>query len=386
MKKALVCAHVASMIQQFNMENIRLLLQLGYTVDVVCNLEQPGGITPEKAREMQQQLTAMGVGVYHMPAPKKVTAVGDIVRSFGIVRRLMRENRYDLVHCHSPIGGAICRAANRVSGNYKKTKMIYTAHGFHFYQGAPKVNWLLYYPIEKLCSRWTDVLITINREDDRLAKERMSAGETLYVPGVGVDVEKLAAVDVNREEKLQQLGISPEALVIFSVGELNGNKNHRIIIEAMARMESSRVHYMIAGRGAGGEQLQELAQQYGLEERVHVLGYRSDVPELMAAADVYAFPSYREGLPVSMMEAMAMGKAVVGSRIRGNVDLLEDKRGGVLLEPDDAVGFAVAIETILRDEELRQKMGEHNKAVMKNFDRKTVEKTMTELYGENRNG
>ena len=380
MKKALVCAHVASMIQQFNMENIRLLLQLGYTVDVICNMEQTGGITPEKAREMQAQLTELGVGVYHMPAPKKVTAMGGIIQSFRIMCRLMRENRYDLVHCHSPIGGAICRAANRVSGSYQKTKMIYTAHGFHFYQGAPKKNWLLYYPIEKLCACWTDVLITINREDHQLAKERMSAGETLYVPGVGVDVEKLAAVRVSREEKLQQLGISPEAFVIFSVGELNSNKNHRIIIEAMAQLESSRVHYMIAGRGADGAKLQELARNYGLEERVHVLGYRSDVPELMAAADLYAFPSYREGLPVSMMEAMAMGRAVVCSKIRGNVDLMEDKKGGFLLSPDDADGFAAAIATILGDEELRRQMGEHNKAVMKNFDRKTVEKTMVELY------
>ena len=168
--------------------------------------------------------------------------------------------------------------------------------------------------------------------------------------------------------------------MIFSVGELNGNKNHRIIIEAMAQLESSRVHYMIAGRGADGAKLQELARHYGLEERVHVLGYRSDVPELMAAADLYAFPSYREGLPVSMMEAMAMGRAVVCSKIRGNVDLMEDKKGGFLLSPDDADGFAAAIATILGDEELRRQMGEHNKAVMKNFDRKTVEKTMVELY------
>ena len=381
MKKALVCAHVASMIQQFNMENIRLLQQLGYTVDVVCNLEQPGGITPEKAREMQAQLTELGVGVYHMPAPKKVTAAGDIMQSFRIVRRLMQENRYDLVHCHSPIGGAICRMANRVSGNYKKTKIIYTAHGFHFYQGAPLINWLMYYPIEKICARWTDVLITINREDHQLAKARMSAGEALYVPGVGVDVEKLAAVCVSREEKLQQLGISPEDFVIFSVGELNSNKNHRVIIEAMAKMELANVHYMIAGRGADGAKLQELARSYGLEERVHVLGYRSDVPELMAAADVYAFPSYREGLPVSMMEAMAMGKAVVCSQIRGNVDLMEDKKGGFLLLPNDVDGFAAAIETILCDGKLRQQMSEYNKAVMNNFDRKTVEKTMAELYG-----
>lgn len=380
MKKALVCAHVASMIQQFNMENIRLLQQKGYVVDVACNMEQTGGITPEKAQEMAAQLAQSGVRVYHIPAPKKITDVGGILESYRILRRLMRENRYALVHCHSPIGGAICRAANRFSGNYKKTKMLYTAHGFHFYQGAPRLNWLLYYPVEKLCARWTDVLITINREDHLLAEQKMCAGETIYVPGVGVDMEKLAAVRVDREEKLRSLGIDTDAPVILSVGELNGNKNHRVIIEAMAHLEQKNVHYLIAGRGAGGEQLYSLARQCGVEERVHLLGYRADVPELMAASDLYAFPSYREGLPVSMMEAMAMGKAVVCSRIRGNVDLLADGEGGFMRMPDDVAGFAEAIRTILGDAQLRCRMGLHNREVMEHFSRKTVEKTMAELY------
>lgn len=381
MKKALVCAHVASMIQQFNMENIRLLQQLGYAVDVACNLEQPGSITPEKAKAMQAQLTDMGVRVSHIPAPKKVSAVCDIIRSFGIVRRLMRENSYDLVHCHSPIGGAICRLANRTSGNYKKTKMIYTAHGFHFYQGAPRINWLLYYPIERLCARWTDVLITINREDDRLAKKKMHAGETVYMPGVGIDLERLAAIPVNREEKRRELGIDTDTAMVFSVGELNRNKNHRVIMEALAQLPQKNVHYVIAGRGPDGETLREKARQCGVEDRVHILGYRSDVLELMAAADVYAFPSYREGLPVSMMEAMAMGKAVVCSEIRGNVDLLEDGKGGFLLHPDDVEGFAEKLQLLLENEALRDAMGVHNKHVMHSFDRKIVEKCMSEIYG-----
>ena len=138
------------------------------------------------------------------------------------------------------------------------------------------------------------------------------------------------------------------------------------------------MHYLIAGRGAGGEQLYSLARQCGVEERVHLLGYRADVPELMAASDLYAFPSYREGLPVSMMEAMAMGKAVVCSRIRGNVDLLADGEGGFMRMPDDVAGFAEAIRTILGDAQLRCRMGLHNREVMEHFSRKTVEKTMAE--------
>lgn len=380
MKKALVCAHVASMIQQFNMENIRLLQQMGYTVDVACNMEQPGSITVEKAKEMEQQLAAMGVRVFHIPAPKKVLAAGKILRSFTILRNLIRENGYALVHCHSPIGGAICRAANRFSGNAQKTKMIYTAHGFHFYQGAPKINWLIYYPIEKLCARWTDVLITINWEDYRLAQKKMRAGKVVYVPGVGIDTEKMAEVRVDRDEKMQQLGIENSSVVILSVGELNGNKNHGVIIEALAQLPLKNAHFIIAGRGPDRERLLEKARRCGIEERVHLLGYRTDVPELMAVADVYAFPSYREGLPVSMMEAMTMGKTVVCSEIRGNVDLMEDGKGGFLVDPDDVNGFAEKLQILLENKPLRDAMGAHNRSVMKSFDRKAVEKSMAEIY------
>ncbi len=381
MKKALVCAHVASMVQQFNMENIRLLLEQGYEVDVACNMERPGSITPEKAKEMERQLAGMGVRVIHIPAPKKVTAVKGILQSFGILRKRMKENNYALIHCHSPIGGMVCRVANLFGGNYRKTRMLYTAHGFHFYQGAPLKNWLLYYPVEWLCSRFTDVLITINREDYALACKRMCAKKTVYVPGVGVDTAKAANVCVDRNEKLAQLEIPEDAVVIFSVGELNHNKNHRVIIQAMAKLDDRKVHYVIAGRGDGGEVLRECAQKNGVEERLHVLGYRSDVPELMAIADVYAFPSYREGLPVSMMEAMAAGKAVVCSNIRGNTDLMSDGVGGFLLDPDDMDGFARALQTLLQDHAQRAQMGAHNQQIMQKFDRKVVEKTMQELYG-----
>ncbi len=379
MKRALMYASVASMIQQFNMENIRLLLEQGYEVDVACNMEQGSTITQEKIAAMERELEAMGVNVFHIPVPRKVTAVGGILNSFRASRRLMNERNYSLIHCHSPIGGMICRLANRFSKGYGKTKMIYTAHGFHFYKGAPKKNWLIFYPVEWFCSRYTDVLITINQEDYALAKGKMMAKRVEYVPGIGVDTEKFSAAPVYLSEKRKELGIPRNAFLLLSVGELNQNKNHEVVIRSMAHLDKN-IHYIIAGKGSLGQYLRDVAQSVGVADRVHLLGYRTDMVQLFRICDLFVFPSYREGLSVSLMESMAAGCAVVCSRIRGNTDLIREGIGGYLVNPQDIAGFAEKISLIQNDDTLRENMGKENAAFIENFSRKTVAARMQEFY------
>ena len=380
MKRALITASVASMIDQFNMPNIRLLLELGYEVDAAANFTDPGSITAERAEALKVCLTDMGVTVTDLPIPRRITALGGIIKSYRVMKRLSRDRKYDLVHCHSPIGGAIARLAVRRERKKGITKSIYTAHGFHFYRGAPKKSWLLFYPIEKLCSRFTDVLITINREDYALAKDKLRAGRVEYIPGVGVDTDRFFQPDV-REEKRRELGISKDAALLLSVGELNANKNHAVIIRALAQLERADVHYAIAGRGALGEELSALCRKMGVEDRVHLLGYRDDVAQIYSAADVFVHPSYREGLPVSVMEAMAAGLPIAASRIRGNTDLV-DTEGGFLLEPADTDGFARAIDGLLKDRELMKKMGEHNRLASSKYSVSTVKELTEKIYKE----
>lgn len=364
-KRALVYASVASMIQQFNMENIRLLLSMGYEVDVVSNMETGNTITPEKVAAMKAELEKMGVHVIHMPIPRSPLAVGAMLKSFRMTRKMMRERNYALAHCHSPVGGLICRLANRLSGCYQKTRMIYTAHGFHFYKGAPRKNWLIYYPIEKLCSRWTDTLITINREDYALAEEKMHANRTVYVPGIGVNTRKFKVEKGIAEEKRKELGVGENDTVMFSVGELSDRKNHEVVIRALAQINDRKIKYFIAGLGSKKEYLTELIQQFELEENVFLLGYRSDIAELMNAADMYAFPSFQEGLPVALMEAMACGLPVVCSKIRGNTDLI-DENGGFFFDPGNEVACRTAIESILNADAV--KMGSYNREKIQSFD------------------
>ncbi len=343
MARALMYASVASMIQQFNMENIRLLLEQGYRVDVACNMEQGSTISAEKIAYMQRELEQLGVEVIHIPIPRNITAFKQIFLSLRETLHLMNDRCYDMVHCHSPIGGMICRLANRLSQHYKQTRMLYTAHGFHFYKGAPLKNWMLYYPVEKICSHFTDVLITINQEDYALAQKKLKSKRVEYIPGVGIDTEKFANTQIDKVAKRQELGIPENAILLLSVGELNKNKNHETVIRAIKDLD---VYYIIAGKGDLQEHLQSIIDEFGMTERVKLLGFRNDVAELYQVSDIYVLPSIREGLNVSVMEAMASGLPCVVSKIRGNTDLI-DEDGGALFEPHSADDCKNAICRVL---------------------------------------
>lgn len=376
-KKALVMASVASMIDQFNMQNIRLLQDAGYQVHVIANFEQGNTTTAERTAELKEKLRQMGVKVIHIPIPRKIFSVGNIFRAYQETKKECISNQYALVHCHSPIGGVIARLSARKIRK-KGAKVIYTAHGFHFYKGAPVRNWLVFYPIEKLCARWTDVLITINTEDHEFAKRHFTRAQVEYIPGIGVDTAAFYDARLHRREKRQELQLAEDAVVLFSVGELNRNKNHEVILRAMAKLDREDVHYCIAGRGDLQGYLTDLAESLGIGPWVHLLGYRTDIHELLGMADVFVFPSKREGLSVSLMEAMASGLPCVVSRIRGNVDLIEDGKGGYLCDAWDAEGFAEGVEKIIEGEAAA--LGNANIETMKKFDIHAVNVKMDKIY------
>ena len=376
-KRALMYASVASMIQQFNMANIRLLLESGYEVDVVCNLEQGSTITPEKIAAMRSELEGMGVRVIHVPIPRKISAIGEIITSFRMSRQIIAQGEYSLIHCHSPIGSVLCRLANRFSGRYGKAKMIYTAHGFHFFKGAPLLNWLIFYPMEWFCSWFTDVLITINHEDHDLASRQFRARQVAYVPGIGVDLEKYRTDSSGWAEKLAELGLCGADTILVSVGELSVRKNHEVVLRALAREQDPHYQYLICGLGPLKEQLEQLVEELGIRDRVHFLGYRNDIAQILNIANIYVFPSLQEGLPVALMEAMAAGKAVACSRIRGNTDLIEEQ-GGTLFDPRSVDDCADAIGRMLNAD--YEQMGRFNTQKILGFSRETVGRQMADLY------
>ena len=293
------------------------------------------------------------------------------------LKQLIDENEYALIHCHTPVGALLTRLCAR-QARKKGTRVVYTAHGFHFFKGAPLKNWLLFYPAEWLTAHWTDLLITINNEDAQRAA-RMPAKKTAKVNGVGVDLSRFEP-PVDRRVAREKLGIPQAAQVLMTVGEHSVRKNHVVLLKAAAKLPDVQV--LLCGWGEGLPALEQLADSLGIRDRVHFLGFRKDVPEILPAADVYVFPSLHEGLPVALMEAMAVGLPVVVSNVRGCVDLIEQGDGGFLRDPMDVDGFAKDIRTLLDDPALRERMGAKNRATMQGFSLPDVMEKMAALYQE----
>lgn len=347
---------------------IRELLDEGHTVDIA---------TSETVKPVPACYREWGCRVFHLPCSRSPLSKGNLT-AIKAIRRIVTENGYDLVHCHTPIAAACTRLACRKLRKKKGLKVFYTAHGFHFYKGAPLKNWLIYYPVEKFCARFTDKLITINHEDFALAQKKMKAGEVLYVPGVGINIDRFRDVSVDRSAKRRELGIPEDAVMLLSVGELNENKNHKTVIHAMACMDRKDIHYVIAGIGPKEEALRQQAESLGLGERFHLLGYRSDIAELLTVADAFVFPSYREGLSVSLMEAMANGLPCAVSRIRGNTDLI-DSEGGAHFDPHKVETCVEALETVLSKDHAA--MSAHNQQKIRYFSLPSVMEMMKSIYG-----
>lgn len=379
MAKALILASVASMIDQFNMHNIALLQELGYEVQVACNFEDGSTCDAARIRLLRQRLAELGVAAHQIDFSRSLTGILAHLRAYRQVKRLVREEHYDLIHCHSPIGGMICRWAAR-GERRRGTGMLYTAHGFHFYRGASLNSWLLFYPIEKQCARFTDTLITINAEDYALAQKKMCAKRVEYVPGVGIHVERFGMASVDRAAKRREIGVPEDAFVMISVGELNRNKNQQIGIRALAALDRQDVYYWIVGHGRTQARLERLARRLSVADRVRFLGYRDDVPELYRAADVCLFPSVREGLGLAAVEGLAAGLPLVCSANRGTAEYARNGENAFVCAHDSVEAFRDAMEHLYSDVELRKRLGENGQKTAERFDYSHVTARMREIY------
>lgn len=355
---------------------------LGHEFYAVANRSRA---TPEEIKEDEEKY---GIRLLHMDVARSPFSLQNLVAYKQLVKLIQEEN-IDYIHCNTPIGGILGRLAGK---KCKVKRVIYQAHGFHFYKGAPLINWLLYYPVEKWLAHYTDALITINREDYELAKKKFklrNGGKVYYVPGVGIDTaqytpnKNVSAASENFSiwaQKRVELGIPLDAFLLISAGDLNINKNNRVIISAMEKLNNKQIHYVLCGVGDQQAKMQKQADDAGLHDNIHFLGFRTDIKELYETADCFVMPSLREGLSRSMMEAMASGLPCIASRIRGNTDLLEGAEGGFLCNTMDVDDYAEKLNILANDAELRAKMGEHNLRNIVNFGIETVTEEIRKIY------
>lgn len=376
MKKALIITTISGFVPQFELNNVRILKSLGYEVHYASNFERPVYDFDRNLFERE------GIIIHPVMIEKSPAHVIRNVRAFLQLKKLIAKERFDLVHCHNPMGGVVGRLAGAKS--HAKPVMLYTAHGFHFYKGAPLKNWIFFYPAERLLARITDHMITINREDyTRAEKFRLRPGGRVWlIPGVGLDTGRFVPRKEMQKRQKRQLGFPEDSFVILSVGELNENKNHRAVIEAVRMLNNPRIYYGICGRGPQERELRGLINRAGLEEHVRLLGYRKDIEEVLAAADCFIFPSKREGFGMAAVEAMASGVPLITSDCRGTREYMEDQRTGIVCRRNAPESYKEAIERLMEHPQQRREMEEECRKRAQRFGLAATGHIMRTIYEE----
>lgn len=293
---------------------IKELIEEGHTIDIATNTD---------IADVSDFYKKLGCKIFKISCIRTPFSINNFY-AINEIKKIVNNNNYDIVHCHTPVASICTRIACK-KNRKKGLKVFYTAHGFHFYKGAPLVNWLVFYPIEKICSYFTDVLITINKEDYDFSKRKMKASKIVFVRGVGIDIDYFKNTIIDTYKKRIEIGIPKDAYMILSVGELSKRKNHIIVIKALKELKNKNIHYVIAGDGSLKDKLTIYIKNNHLENNVHLLGQRFDVNELYKCADLFVFPSLQEGLPVALIEALASELPSISSCIRGAVDILNNE-------------------------------------------------------------
>ncbi len=383
MKKVLIVATVPSMIGQFNMSNIKILQNMQYKVEVACNFKDKTVWDERRISELKEILNLKRVQFYQIDFIRNAFDIPRHFKAYKQLKKLVHRKKYEIIHCHTPIAAMIAR----IVAHQEKIKIIYTAHGFHFFKGAPIKNWFLYYPVEKFLSQWTDCLITINKEDYHRAKRKFYAKRTEYIPGVGVNTKKFrkpAGEEVLeiKKKKRMEFGLNIDDFVIVSVGELNENKNHQVIIKAIAKMKNKKIKYLICGQGELQQRLLYLIKEYNLEEQVFLLGFRNDIKEILWAGDLFAFPSRREGLGLAAIEAMAAGLPIITSNIHGINDYSVNSVTGYSCDSNNENCMKKAIEILMNNKKIYIKCSQNVSEIAKRFDVVKAERIMTKIYDE----
>ena len=365
MKRILITSSDA-MMYQFLLRHIRYLAEHGYEVDCGCFAAE--GYEGQNYFQRIKRALPQNSHLYKIHTHRSPLSAGNY-RGLSELKKMIRDGRYDIVWTNEPVMGFLTRMAaesQRKSG----LKVMYIAHGFHFYRGAPAKNWALFYPAERAMARVTDLLVTINRDDYALAQKDFQSTRVAYIHGVGFDGERFASAPEKRREMREKFGIPQDAFLVLSVGELNENKNHRVVIDALsdlARKGNKTVYYLVCGEGDQRENLTRQAEGSPMAGRIMLPGFCENIEEICKAADLYCFPSIREGLSVSLMEAMSCGLPVVCSDIRGNRDLIVAEEGGWLCDSGDASAFAGAIADCLHNREKAKRFGERNRKAVGEF-------------------
>lgn len=370
MKKVLFVAHVDSHIRHFHIPYLKYFKEKGYEVHVATSNDE------------NEEFPYCDVK--HTICMERSPFKLNNLKAIKQMKKLFETEKFDLVHCHTPVGGAVTRLAGKTARK-NGMKIFYTAHGFHFYKGAPMKNWLIYYPIEKYLSKTTDVLITINHEDYELAKSKFHAKDVRLVHGVGVDDKKFSDEKLPVDEYValrNELGLTANDFVMMYVAELNANKNQNMLIDAMKDLIkiNSNIKLCLVGKGNLEEEYKKKIEELGLQENIILSGYRSDVDRLLKVVDLCVATSKREGLPINLVEASLSGVPILALKNRGHLEIVKDNENGFIIETENEL--ITRILQLYTDKDLLMRLKKNASESVKEFSLENALKETTKIYEE----
>ena len=370
MNKVLFVATVDSHIKQFHIPYLKWFKENGYEVHVATNSNEPIQYCDKK----------------HCISIERNPIKIENIKAVKQLKKIIENEKIQLIHCHTPVGAAVSRIAARKSRKKDGTRVIYTAHGFHFYKGAPIKNWIIFYPIEKLLAKYTDCIITINKEDYEIARNKFKSKQVKYVNGVGIVTDRLNVNFSQEQQKIkkEELGIPQDNIVLTYVAELNENKNQKLLIDVVEEIikKQKNVTLLMVGEGKKKIDYQNIIEQKGLEKNIKLLGYRKDIGEILSITDICTASSLREGLPLNIIECMYMGIPVIATDNRGHRELIKDGKNGYIVKSPNIDIYKNRLEELIENPELRKKLGEKSKKMSEKYTIKNVIKDMEKIYKE----
>lgn len=367
MKKILVTANLDLFFTKFLIPHLKYLKDRGYEVHVAC---RDTGVTIPYCDKRYDVSFARSLNIK------------DNKKSLKQMKQILKKNNYDIIHCHTPFGAAITRIACKLTNC--KAKIIYTAHGFHFFKGASIKNWLVFYPVEKMLARWTDCVITMNEEDYNIAKNKFKS-HVYYIPGIGLD-EKKFKNKISKTEKTRlrnSLGLNQNDFVIIYAAELLKRKGQTWLLSTLQPLliKNSNIKLILAGNDSLHGTCQQLAKELHIEQQVLFLGFRNDISKLLQIANMAVSSSYQEGLPVNLMEAIYYHLPLVVTDCRGNKDFVKTGVNGYLIQGHNPNDFREKVEKIYHHVDL-DKVSEYDKNFINKFYLNNVLKEMDAIYKE----
>ncbi|GGH32145.1 glycosyltransferase family 4 protein [Paenibacillus segetis] len=368
-KKVLFCATVVSHLTAFHQPYLRWFKEQGWEVHAATHGESS---VPYVEKQFNISIQR---------SPFKL----DNLRAYIELKKIIDKNEYDIIHCHTPMGGVLTRLAAR-KARRRGTKVIYTAHGFHFFTGASSINWLVYYPVEKMLSRYTDYLITMNEEDyTRVLRRHFKAKNITFVHGVGIDFDKFRPVSAEEKRQLRSAyQIGQDKFVLIYAAELSKRKNQSLLFEVVRQLKQHipNLQLLLAGQGDLEEYYKKMTHEMDLTDTVTFLGHRKDMDKIYSLADIAVSSSTQEGLPVNIMEAIASGLPVVATNVRGNRDLVEEGVHGFLIGLNDQNAFVKRVLELYASPLLREEIGKRRDLLTEKYSVLKVLNEVTPIYME----